>query len=88
MKKSILIKKNKFGSNHTFKQTIENLVNNYTISYFKKTKQIQIKLQLVLGPLVGGDLGRDHEQWLCGHAGGHPVAVVNWPRDIKPFYMR
>jgi len=40
-----------------------------------------------LGPLVGGDLGREHEQWLCRHIGG-PVAVVNWPRDTKPFYMR
>jgi len=47
-----------------------------------------ISREKTLGPLVGGDLGRDHEQWLCGHAGGHPVAVVNWPRDIKPFYMR
>lgn len=41
-----------------------------------------------LGPLVGGDLGREHEQWLCEHAGGAPVAVTNWPADIKPFYMR
>lgn len=40
-----------------------------------------------LGPLVRGDLGREHEQWLCRHIGG-PVAVVNWPRDTKPFYMR
>ena len=40
-----------------------------------------------LGPLVGGDLGREHEQWLCGHVGG-PVAVINWPKNIKPFYMR
>ena len=40
-----------------------------------------------LGPLVGGDLGREHEQWLCRHFGG-PVAVVNWPKNIKPFYMR
>jgi len=40
-----------------------------------------------LGPLVGGDLGREHEQWLCRHVGG-PVAVINWPKAIKPFYMR
>ena len=25
---------------------------------------------------------------MCGYTGGSPVAVVNWPRLIKPFYMR
>ena len=43
--------------------------------------------QASLGPLQGGDLGREHEQWLCHHVGG-PVAVINWPGSIKPFYMR
>ena len=41
-----------------------------------------------LGPLINGDLGRDHEQWLCQYSGGQPVAVINWPAHIKPFYMR
>ena len=41
-----------------------------------------------LGPLENGDLGREHEQWLCGQCDGHPVALVNWPAAIKPFYMR
>ena len=40
-----------------------------------------------LGPLQDGDLGREHEQWLCQHV-GLPVAVINWPGRIKPFYMR
>ena len=43
--------------------------------------------QASLGPLQGGDLGREHEQWLCHHVGS-PVAVINWPGSIKPFYMR
>ena len=41
-----------------------------------------------VGPLEAGDLGREHEQWLTSHTGGRPVAVCDWPRDIKPFYMR
>ena len=40
-----------------------------------------------LPPLRNGDLGREHEQWLCKHLGG-VVAVVNWPAGIKPAYMR
>ena len=41
-----------------------------------------------VGPLEDGDLGREHEQWLTSHTGGAPVAVTDWPRAIKPFYMR
>ena len=40
-----------------------------------------------LEPLLNGDLGREHERWVCNYFGG-PVAVINWPRSIKPFYMR
>ena len=47
-----------------------------------------LSAQPSLGPLQGGDLGREHEQWLCQHTGGGPVAVINWPQHIKPFYMR
>ena len=40
-----------------------------------------------LPPLKNGDLGREHELWLCQHFRG-VVAVVNWPAGIKPAYMR
>jgi asparaginyl-tRNA synthetase len=36
----------------------------------------------------GHGLGKDHELYLVKHAGGSPVFVVDWPRDIKPFYMK
>jgi len=39
-----------------------------------------------LAPL-DGDLGRDHEQWLCKHFNA-PVAVIDWPKSSKPFYAR
>lgn len=35
----------------------------------------------------GIDLQSEHERWLTEHVGG-PVAVVNYPKDIKAFYMR
>lgn len=35
----------------------------------------------------GMDLQSEHEKHLCSHAGG-PVIVYNYPKDIKPFYMR
>ena len=35
----------------------------------------------------GVDLQSEHEKWLCEQVGG-PVVVMNYPRDIKAFYMR
>ncbi len=35
----------------------------------------------------GTDLQSEHERWLTDHVGG-PVAVVNYPKEIKAFYMR
>jgi asparaginyl-tRNA synthetase len=35
----------------------------------------------------GVDLQSEHERWLCEQVGG-PVVVMNYPRDIKAFYMR
>ena len=36
----------------------------------------------------GVDLQSEHERWLTEEDVGAPVAVVNYPRDIKAFYMR
>lgn len=36
----------------------------------------------------GEDLRSEHEQWLAGSYFGKPVFVVDWPRSLKPFYMR
>ncbi len=35
----------------------------------------------------GVDLQSEHEKWLVEHVGG-PVVVMNYPKDIKAFYMR
>ncbi len=36
----------------------------------------------------GIDLQAEHERFLCEEFAGRPVIVTNYPKDIKPFYMR
>ena len=38
-------------------------------------------------PEHGEDLATEHEKYLTKHFGG-PVFVIDWPKDIKAFYMR
>ncbi|NXW46602.1 SYNM protein, partial [Nyctiprogne leucopyga] len=39
-------------------------------------------------PEWGCDLQTEHEKYLVEHCGGVPVFVINYPYDLKPFYMR
>jgi asparaginyl-tRNA synthetase len=36
----------------------------------------------------GKDLQSEHERWLTEKKIGRPVVVMNYPKDIKAFYMR
>ena len=36
----------------------------------------------------GTDLQAEHERYLTDEYVGRPIVVVNYPKDIKPFYMR
>jgi asparaginyl-tRNA synthetase len=36
----------------------------------------------------GIDMQAEHERFLCEELTGRPVIVTNYPREIKPFYMR
>lgn len=36
----------------------------------------------------GADLASEHERYLCEQHVGRPVVLMNYPRDIKAFYMR
>ncbi len=38
-------------------------------------------------PSYGGDLATEHEKYLVTHYNG-PVFIIDWPKDIKAFYMR
>ncbi|MBT8494893.1 MAG: asparagine--tRNA ligase [Deltaproteobacteria bacterium] len=39
-------------------------------------------------PQWGADLQSEHERYLTEEVVGRPMAVVNYPKDIKAFYMR
>uniref|UniRef100_A0A8C3Y2Q7 asparagine--tRNA ligase n=1 Tax=Catharus ustulatus TaxID=91951 RepID=A0A8C3Y2Q7_CATUS len=39
-------------------------------------------------PEWGCDLQTEHEKYLVKHCGEIPVFVINYPYDLKPFYMR
>ncbi|MCK4552068.1 MAG: asparagine--tRNA ligase [Tenericutes bacterium] len=57
----------------THKEAIETLI--------KHEKQFEVK------PKQGHDLATEHEKFLTSHFSG-PVFVIDWPKDIKAFYMR
>ena len=40
-------------------------------------------------PLKYGDpLSKEHELFLVHHNNGVPIFIINWPKKIKPFYMK
>jgi asparaginyl-tRNA synthetase len=48
---------------------------------------IDSKQPFVNEPNYGGDLATEHEKYLTRHFNG-PVFVIDWPKEIKAFYMR
>ncbi|XP_064265792.1 asparaginyl-tRNA synthetase isoform X3 [Passer domesticus] len=48
----------------------------------------QIPRPLLLSLQWGCDLQTEHEKYLVKHCGEVPVFVVNYPYELKPFYMR
>lgn len=48
----------------------------------------QIPRPLLLSLQWGCDLQTEHEKYLVKHCGEVPVFVINYPYDLKPFYMR
>lgn len=47
---------------------------------------LESKVKFENEPKYGGDLAREHEKYLTDKYGA--VFVINWPKDIKAFYMR
>jgi len=67
---------------------IEEFVNrSFSTMTYKEAEDILTRPGVNLAPVKHGDLGREHELFLCQHTAG-PVFVVDWPRRTKPFYMR
>lgn len=48
---------------------------------------IQSKLEFENIPKHGEDLATEHEKYLTKHFDG-PVFIIDWPKEIKAFYMR
>ncbi|XP_040400383.1 probable asparagine--tRNA ligase, mitochondrial isoform X1 [Cygnus olor] len=60
-----------------------------TISYNEAVEILkQASQTFAFKPEWGCDLQREHEKYLVQHCGEVPVFVINYPYDLKPFYMR
>ncbi|XP_044306146.1 probable asparagine--tRNA ligase, mitochondrial isoform X1 [Varanus komodoensis] len=53
------------------------------IEILKRARQL-----FTFQPEWGQDLQSEHERYLVEHCGNIPVFVLNYPYDLKPFYMR
>ncbi|XP_042544688.1 probable asparagine--tRNA ligase, mitochondrial isoform X2 [Dipodomys spectabilis] len=66
------------------------LKNNFlTISYTEAVGILkQASQNFTFIPEWGADLQTEHEKYLVQHCGNIPVFIINYPRALKPFYMR
>ncbi|MCA9677075.1 MAG: asparagine--tRNA ligase, partial [Myxococcales bacterium] len=59
------------------------------LDYGEAIKQLEGgKKKFEFGVKWGMDLQSEHERWLTEELVGRPVAVLDYPKDIKAFYMR
>ncbi|XP_010218186.1 PREDICTED: probable asparagine--tRNA ligase, mitochondrial, partial [Tinamus guttatus] len=60
-----------------------------TISYSEAVEILKQAAQtFTFKPEWGCDLQTEHEKYLVKHCGEVPLFVINYPYDLKPFYMR
>ncbi|NXK77380.1 SYNM protein, partial [Amazona guildingii] len=60
-----------------------------SISYSEAVEILkQASQAFTFKPEWGCDLQTEHEKYLVKHCGEVPVFVINYPYDLKPFYMR
>ncbi|KAM6439450.1 asparaginyl-tRNA synthetase [Rhynochetos jubatus] len=73
------------------KDRLEHILKNsfVTISYNEAVEILkQASQTFSFKPEWGCDLQTEHEKYLVKHCGEVPVFVINYPYDLKPFYMR
>lgn len=81
---------NKFVDN-TVLERLHNILNNdfARISYTDAVKLLEENSEnFEFKPYWGCDLQTEHERYLCEKIFKKPVFVINYPREIKAFYMR
>ena len=61
---------------------------NYTDAIIKLEKAVADGHRFEFPVKWGMDLQSEHERWLTEEYVGRPVVLVNYPKDIKAFYMR
>nr|XP_020827949.1 probable asparagine--tRNA ligase, mitochondrial isoform X3 [Phascolarctos cinereus] len=75
------------GQKDKLEQMLKNkfLIISYTeaVEILKKASQ-----NFTFTPKWGVDLQTEHEKYLVEYCGNIPVFVINYPFDLKPFYMR
>ncbi|XP_042718477.1 probable asparagine--tRNA ligase, mitochondrial isoform X1 [Lagopus leucura] len=66
------------------------LKNKFVIISYNEAVEIlkQASQTFTFKPEWGCDLQTEHEKYLVKHCGEVPVFVINYPYDLKPFYMR
>lgn len=72
-------------------QTLENLVNQdfTTLSYTEGIKLLEkadVKFEFPVA--WGRDIQSEHERYLCEKVFNGPVVLIDYPKDIKAFYMK
>ncbi|XP_050189725.1 probable asparagine--tRNA ligase, mitochondrial isoform X2 [Myiozetetes cayanensis] len=73
------------------KDRLEQILKNkfVTITYSEAVEILkQASQTFTFKPEWGCDLQTEHEKYLVKHCGEVPVFVINYPYDLKPFYMR
>lgn len=81
---------NKFVDN-TVLERLNNIVSNdfARVSYTDAVKLLEESGEkFEFKPFWGCDLQTEHERYLCEKVFKKPVFVINYPREIKAFYMR
>ena len=72
-------------------QTLENMISHefQSITYTEAVKILTKADKEFEFPIKwGNDLQTEHEKFLCENVFKGPVIIVDYPKDIKPFYMK
>jgi asparaginyl-tRNA synthetase len=75
------------GTNENNVNTLQDIVDQpfAVLTYTEAIKILQNNKKTIQW---GADLQREDELFLCENYAKKPIYIINWPKSIKPFYMR